>query len=181
MFERVREGLKEIVELASECPEQYQVKCFEVLLQKLVQSEEVAVSEASAKLGETPQAPAARHRFFEEYGISDEEWVKIFDLDGNSYSVIARDLKEKASARKQMKLALLLGVKNLLETGDPVIRRQELVPLCQEHAAYDGPNFAGTMKRYSNLWTQKPKAKGEWRLTHPGREEAARVIRELAS
>jgi len=35
MFENVKVSLNEVIEIANKCPERYQVKCFEILLDAL--------------------------------------------------------------------------------------------------------------------------------------------------
>lgn len=178
MFNKVKECLSEIIAIADKCPEKYQVKCFEVLLNALVRPEispiggarEVPVAEGEAPVPAKPD-------FFSRYSIAEEEWTRVFDFDGVSCSIIVKDLKDKPVARKQKKLALLLGVKRLLESGEPAISKDSLVELCREYSAYDSTNFALHMKNARNLLF--PKGDG-WVLTVPGKEAAAEVIRELA-
>ena len=39
MLEKIREHLSEVIKMADECPEKYQVKCFEVLLEALLRGD----------------------------------------------------------------------------------------------------------------------------------------------
>ena len=171
MFEKVKECLDEVISIANKCPEKYQVKCFEILLSSLVRPE-------APSAVPIPGAPTvSKPDFFSNYGISEKEWQQVFYFDGNSYSLIAKDLKEKGKAGKQVKLALLLSVKELLNTGVATVSRESLTDACEKHAAYDSSNFATNMKRNINLLL--PKGDG-WVLTFPGQEQAAEVIKELA-
>lgn len=170
MFNKVKECLSEIIAIADKCPEKYQVKCFEVLLNALVRPE----ISTGGTVGEVPVP--AKSNFFSRYNITEEEWSKVFAFDGSSFSIIV-NLKDKAIARKQIKLALLLGVKNLLETGVSAFSRVSLVELCEKYATFDSSNFAKHMNKKKNLLLSKGDG---WVLTRPGENEAAELIKELA-
>jgi hypothetical protein len=88
-------------------------------------------------------------------------------------------LKETAKSKKQVKLALLLGIKGLLENNDPFLSKASLIALCEEHGAYDLPNFSAIMKKAKQLFVSRD-SEG-WTLTVPGRKKAAELIKELAS
>lgn len=177
MFDKIKEHLSEIISIAGKCPEQYQEKCFEILLSALVRVEAppIRVAEGMPRtVVEERGMPKAD--FFSRYGITEEEWSRSFDFDGNSWSIIAK-LKAKERSTKQIQLALLLGIKSILEGTDPIIARASLVELCKYYATYDSPNFAKHMKKQKNLFSTRGK---DWALTKPGQEEAAEVIKELA-
>lgn len=171
MFEKVKEQLDEIISIAEKCPEKYQEKCFEVLLSSLARAEAPSVLTP-------PGAPAVpKAEFFSRFNISQEEWTRVFHFGEGVYSIIVGDLKVKPKAGKQVRLALLLGVKSLLETGKPDISKDTLVEVCEKYSAYDSSNFASYMKKKKDLFL--PKGDG-WILTIPGQEQAAEVIKELA-
>ena len=177
MFDKVREHLDEIINIAGKCPEQYQVKCFEILLSALVRVETPPgrVAEGMPKIGvEGRGMPKAD--FFSRYGVTEEEWSRVFDFDGSSWSIIAK-LKAKEMSKKQVQLALLLGTKSLLEDAEPIIPKSSLIELCKHYATYDVGNFAHNMKAQHNLFLRKG---NDWILTRPGQEKAAEVIKELA-
>lgn len=171
MFEEVKDHLNEVISIADKCPEKYQVKCFEILLSSLTRPEMPSIKGVAG-------APAvAKIDFFSNYQIPQKEWQRVFHFDGSSYQVIVKDLKGRGKAPKQVKLALLIGVKELLETGEATISRELLIEACEKYAAYDASNFAANMKVRKNLLL--PKGDG-WVLTVPGQEQAAEVIKELA-
>ena len=173
MFEKIRDHLNEVIDIADKCPEKYQVKCFEILLDALVKGEAV-VAGAIAGL---KMPGKLEPDFFRRYSISKDEWARVFHFDDSSYEIIASDLKERSKAGKQVKLALLLGIKGLLETGESSISKESLIDICKRYSAYDAPNFAAHMKKQKNLFLRKG---DRWSLTIPGQEKAAEVIKELA-
>jgi hypothetical protein len=174
MFEKIRETLNEVTEIANKCPEEFRLKCFEILLDALVKAE---FSTTTPTASITAKPTEIQPSFFTQYEISVAEWERVFHFDGKSYSIIVKDLKEKATAKKQVKLALLLGVKSLLETGEPTISKGELVDICKTYSAYDASNFAVHMKKQRDLFIF---GKDTWSLTVPGQQKAAEIMKELA-
>lgn len=177
MFDKVKEHLDEIISIAGKCPEQYQVKCFEILLSALVRVETPVIRgvegipKIAARERELPKAD-----FFSRHGITEEEWSRVFDFDGSSWFITAT-LKEKEMSKKQVQLALLSGIKSLLEGAEPIILKSSFVELCRHYATYDRRNFAHHMRAHKNLFRSKGK---DWTLTRPGQEKAVEVIKELA-
>jgi hypothetical protein len=174
MFERVKQNLKEVLEIAEKCPEPYRVKCFEVLLKTLASEQP---RETGASPVEAADVKATGVPFFAQQNIQDEQWQKVFHSDGKNFGIIVNDLKEKSTAKKQIKLALLLGIKSLLETSEPIIQKESLIELCKRYSCFDSSNFAQHMKNNKLLFLNRG---NNWSLTIPGQQEAAKVIKELA-
>lgn len=173
MLEKIRDDLNEVIDIANECPEKYQVKCFEILLDALLKGEPSFVAPSTSSKATGKPKP----EFFSRYSISEDECARVFHFDGNSWSIIINDLREKMTARKQVRLALLLGIKSLIETGQATISKDSLIDVCKQYAAYDPKNFALHMRKKKNLFLSKGDG---WLLTMPGQENAAAVIKELA-
>ncbi len=200
MFENVAEHLDEAVRLSERCPEKYQIPCFQALIRVLAQSDSLpaqngnrdahhlaANGETSASpikgpylnLGSTGQQPSERGPIFlDQHQIPEPSISRIYHLDGDSYRVIVKDLKEKTNSKKQVKLALLLGVGGLLAGGQPVFSKERLIEVCREYGAYDAPNFASHMKKQRDMFIAHG---NDWSLTVPAQQRAAEAIKELAS
>jgi len=201
VFENVSEHLDEAVRLAERCPEKYQIPCFEALIRVLAQSESLPAQNgngyassfdraAEASLttangshepaGSTlPQQPSHRGPIFlDQYQIPSLTISRVYHLNGDSYRIIVKDLKEKTSSKKQVKLALLLGIGGLLTEGSPVFSKDRLIEVCREYGAYDAPNFASHMKKQRDMFIAQG---NEWSLTVPAQQRAAEAIKELAS
>ena len=116
-------------------------------------------------------------KFMDQYQIPEASISRVYHLDGQSYRIIVKDLKEKTSSKKQVKLALLLGIGGLLSGGQPIFSKQKLIEACREYGAYDAPNFASHMKKQRNMFISKGH---EWSLTVPAQQRAAEAIKELA-
>ena len=200
MFENVAEHLDEAVRLAERCPEKYQIPCFQALIRVLAQSDSLpsyvgadsghptsgngnaTVSHANGPYSDggldRKQAGDRGPIFLEQHQIPSASISRVYHLDGDSYRIIVKDLKEKTNSKKQVKLALLLGVGGLLAGGQPVFSKERLIEVCREYGAYDGPNFAAHMKKQRDMFIAQG---NEWSLTVPAQQRAAEAIKELAS
>ncbi len=205
MFENVAEHLDEAVRLAERCPEKYQIPCFQALIRVLAQSDSPESQNGSPQNGngaahhstgngETPssptngsytssglsgQQPSERGPIFlDQHQIPEPSISRVYHLDGDSYRIIVKDLKEKTNSKKQVKLALLLGVGGLLAGGQPVFSKERLIEVCREYGAYDAPNFASHMKKQRDMFISQG---NDWSLTVPAQQRAAEAIKELAS
>ncbi len=173
MFEMVKDNLEKVVEISNSCPEKYQVKCFEVLLEALTRGEPGKV-DASSKQDVSQKSKSP---FFSQHNIQEEQWQQVYHCNGQDYEIIVKDLKEKTAAKRQVKLALLLGVKGLLESNDPSILKEELIGICKTYSCYDSSNFSTYMKYNKNLFLIRVNG---WALTVPGQLKAAEAIKDLA-
>ena len=201
MFENVAEHLDEAVRLAERCPEKYQIPCFQALIRVLAQSDSLPSQSENGGLnplagnGGTPASPSngsylspghagrqpAGERgpiFLDQHQIPAQSISRVYHLDGDSYRIIVKDLKEKTNSKKQVKLALLLGVGGLLAGGQPVFSKERLIEVCREYGAYDAPNFASHMKKQRDMFIAQG---NDWSLTVPAQQRAAEAIKELAS
>jgi hypothetical protein len=173
MFEKVKESLKQVIEISDSCPETYKIKCFEVLLEAIVREGHEKVTTYTAQEDKIK----SKSTFFARNEITDEQWQKIFYFDGNNYEIIVNDLNENTTAKKQTRLALLLGIKKQLESNEPFIAKDTLVEICKKYSCYDSANFSSHMKKNKNWFLAKENG---WNLTNPGQQEAVKVIKELA-
>ena len=202
MFENVSEHLDEVLRLSERCPEKYQVPCFEALMRVLTgfnavpgQTGDGFISESDS-LVETQSYIANGYHgaenpislqnqsqlglvFADQFQIPSVSISQVYHLNGASYRIIVKDLKEKTSSKKQIKLALLLGIGELLTTGSPLFTKNRLIEACREYGTYDAPNFASHMKKQRDMFIAY--GKNEWSLTVPAQQRAAEVIKELVS
>ena len=178
MLEKVREHLDEVVSIADMLPEKYQQKGFEVILSGLIQGSAGSTEE---NMNSNPSNSLMKAQFpnvLVQKEVAREEIERIFHFDGVAYNIIVGDLKISSTAQRQIRLALLLGIKNLLETGtEAVVGRTELIEICKKYSAYGAANFSTHMKSHRQFFLEKS---GGWTLTVPGQQKAAELIKELA-
>lgn len=178
MFENVKDKLDEIISISEKCPEKFQVKCFEILLDTLLRGITATTPIQTGATVGVVELTATAENFLSRYDISQDQLLGVFHFDGNEYQIIVKDLKEKPTSARQAKLALLIGLKNLLQSGTPIIFKDELMNMCRQYAAFDSHNFAVNMKSRKNIFLQK--GRDQWELTRPGQQKAAEVLKELS-
>ena len=173
MFETISNHLNEVIDIANKCPDKYQVKCFEILLDAIVKWQATTSLQTSGAVMPSND----RFDFFQSHDISQDQWTRVFHFDGDSFKIIVKNLKEKPTSKRQIRLALLLGAKNLLETDEAFVPKDILIDICKKYNAYDSPNFSSNMKKQKDLFLAQGNG---WILTIPGQEQAADIIKELA-
>ena len=199
MFENVSEHLDEALRLAERCPEKYKVPCFEALIRVLAEPDSFQGQDGSGlpfdRSSETPPltknsfheptgstvSQQQGHRgpiFLDQYQIPNLSISRVYHLNGDSYRIIVKDLDERTISKKQVKLALLLGVGELLTEDSPVFSKDRLIEVCREYSAYDAPNFASHMKKQRDMFIAQG---NQWSLTVPAQQRAAEAIKKLAS
>ena len=182
MYEELKKEIKEISAIADSCPGNLKEKCFEILLNHFLSSGLGADGVGGRSSGTaTALKGGGAQKSFSVFLAShklENSFESVFELEAGKCQIIIKDLKETTTAKKQVRLALLLGIKNLAEKGIPEVPSEELRTLCQEYSCYDSPNFSTHMKKQKNLFL--PQAK-DWKLTTPGMNEAANVIRGFSA
>ena len=171
MFKQIKEQLKEIAEIADGCPERYQERCFSILLEYYLSSVEETPTKKPSEVSSTADEKLPM-------GLSQDIAIHTFHIEKGKCEIIVKDLKVKKKADKQVRLALLLGIKHQIEEKMALIPRKELHQLCKDYAALDSSNFSANMKRHKDIFLIEKK---DWKLTKPGENEAISVINELAS
>lgn len=179
----IKKIVEEIASISQTVPEQFRLKCFEILLQHKLQG--AMTPSGATKTAEEKSVPSKDSsdlfsRFCDIQKITKNMLERVFDFSGEEPRIIVGDLKKSDKAGRQRNIALLIGVKNLYKTSQTIIPREEFVAYCRDYSAYDTSNFSTNMKSARELFIEHQDPKG-WRLTKPGEEEAARVIKELAT
>ena len=178
MLDKVTEYLEDVVAIADSLPEKYQLKGFEVILSGIIQQ---SAAPGEEKLELSPVSSLVKRQLpnvLVQKQVSRDEIERVLHFDGMTYNIIVGDLKVTSTSQKQIRLALLVGAKNLLETGkDALVARDELIDTCRRYSAYDSANFARHMKANRQNFLERT---GGWLLTIPGQQKASELIKELA-
>ena len=175
MIEELKTQLQQVVDLSESCPELYRLTCFEILWTTVVRHSYNQMDDSYHTNGVSTEAVPVSIGAHND-GVDQNAWKKVFHLQGDSWVIIAKSLKETTKAKRQVKLALLLGIADMKTSGRSFINRTALVDYCKKYAAYDSPNFAATMRRQKELLIETD---GGWELTMPGQERALEVVEEL--
>lgn len=94
--------------------------------------------------------------------------------------MLASSIPGNAKASKLVSLALLLCVKQALESGSFTCTLKELRELAVHYDCYDSANFSATLKANKNYY--KPRDKGaDLELSGPGLKKAGEIIKSIAA
>lgn len=189
-YSRLKQEIKEVVDIASSVPDHFKEKCFEVLLNKLLEEKPW---EAPKKIEKEPTPPLPTgielpvstqlRVFMKRTGVSVDEIKKVLMVADNEVHFVREPTSEKI-ADGQINWALLLALKNCVLNNDLSVDPEDIRSICQEKGFYDGANFAAIFKRpkYSKLFKglMEPQGKPQ-ALTIEGENELCDLIRSLAA
>ena len=116
-------------------------------------------------------------KWADRYAVTMEQVQRVLEFEESGFQVIAK-LSTKVKSHIQEALALLIGVGHIAVEGIGTIPKNDLIEACKEYAGYDQPNFSSHMRKRKNLFGSE--SEGNWKLTRPGEERAADMIKEIA-
>jgi hypothetical protein len=111
-----------------------------------------------------------------QHGVSMQQLSEVFHLDEGKAEFIG-ELPGKSKLEKTHNAFVLVGIGNLISTGDAKFSDQTARDLCISSGCYDIDNHAAYMKKRGNEFTGS-KDKG-WVLTAPGMKRGAELITAL--
>jgi hypothetical protein len=151
------EELKEITELAESVPEQFRLKCFELLLSHHLSSQEKAPELKVKQKTTEPGAsgfvlPIDVKVFIGQHSIDEASLEKLFFIEGGNIRPIYM-LKTRKKATAQIQLALLMALENALMNGEFKFSIESLRQRCKEDfKCFDSANFAANLKNNTLLF-----------------------------
>jgi hypothetical protein len=184
------EELKKIVGLSNSVPQEYRLKCFELLLEhSLIQVRLPALRQEkneavlrSLESRVTPQQkklvlPIDVKAFLSQYGLMDSLLWKYYHAEGGEVRPIYQ-LKTHKKARAQIEHALMMSLESALTTGQFQVMPESLRARCQEQKCYDSANFMKNLKASSQLFKS---INGDEPLTlsPDGKSELAELLENL--
>jgi hypothetical protein len=192
-YQKLKKEIKEIVDIAEGVPEVYKEKCFEGLLNYLLQ-ESTAPPPSKDDSRHPPKEdrppPAAElpittqlRVFMQRNSVSEEELKAVLMVaEGEVYFL--REPSHGTVVDGQIQWALLLALKNCILNNELSVDPEDVRSVCQDKGFYDAANFAAHFKKakYSKLFKGPMEKQGDPQgLTPEGQTELAKVIRKLAT
>lgn len=204
-FERLKHEVKEIAAIASEVPEPFRDRCFEILLQQLVTTIEPAkqspfdpnngngngagsVQQQTAPIaqgsnGEKLRLPAQIRVFMQRTGVSEDQLASILTVaDGDVHFL--REPTTSTVAQGQTEWALLLALRNGILSNSISVDPEAVRSICQEKGFYDRKNFSSYFRREktAKLFRGTMEPQGEPQpLTSDGQAELGKLVKALAA
>lgn len=203
-FEKLKEEIKAIAEIADSVPEAFKERCFEILLENLLTPASPDTKKVAQETPGTAAVPAAQPKeadvpasengstipkpsqikvFMGKTGVTAADLSKVLMYEDETVHFIQEPQGNKI-ARGQIEWALLLALKkgvekNVLEV-DPEVARS----ICQEKGFYDQKNFQANFKsaNASKLFMGAMEKQGPaQKLSSDGMTELGKIVKELAA
>jgi hypothetical protein len=189
MLDKLKADFDAIIELVNKTPAPLQETAFKMILEHWF-SENISVkalppapqsaASGAGGAGAPVGVPDAVKPFLTANGITTEILERVFHPTGPGAQLLASSIPGNGKASKLVSLALLLCVKQALETGSFFCTLKELRELAVHYDSYDSPNFSKTLKLNKNYFN--PREKGaDLELSGAGRKKAAEFVKSLAS
>jgi len=182
-YDDLKNEIKTIASIASEVPENFRDKCFELLLHHLLEGSKIQnrgiESElnhkkldsneqdgglAKSKPSSTMPTPSQVKVFLQKTGVTVAELQHILIYEDNEVHFV-REPTTHTIARGQIEWALLVALRNGITTNNFAVDPESVRSICQEKGFYDQANFSNNFKkprmlRFSKVrWNRKDKRK----------------------
>lgn len=164
-----------IQDVAKQCDQSFQVKCFELLLNHALG--DVGGEAAAIPIGIPTDVSRPFVNLLREHDIGIEDLGQIMDIATGD--VFVADLGT-SNADRQRRLAALMALRSYALEGDPRFLREELRDRSRTLGIYDRANFSTNLRdfQYENTRVFTGTDDG-WRVTAPGLRYVADTLRQL--
>jgi hypothetical protein len=204
-YEKLKNEVQEIAKIAASVPEQFQQRCFDLLLTALLRNGEAAGT-GKARGGEQKPDPgvepikpgdevgrdtrtqrlplnAATRAWMARVGVTDGDLAAVlFVEDGDVHFIREPNTSKIATAQKDW--ALLLALRNSLLSNSMSVDAETVRSMLQARGFYDRTNFASNFKNQKTaaLFRAVLEPQGEAQaLSNEGQQELGRLIKRLAA
>lgn len=191
-YQNLKKEVKEISDIACSLPEKLQEKCFEVLLNKLLESDDPEKNR-KRKDDDKPPPPEDKDRikipqpaqmkvFMQKTGVTADELEKIVMYDGEELHFI-KEPTTKTVAKGQIEWALLVALQCAITSNTLEVDPETVRSICQDKGFYDSKNFISIFKKdkYKALFQNTLVSQGPaQKLTGDGIKKLGELVKSLA-
>lgn len=203
-YQELKKEIAEIAAIAESVPEPFREKCFELLVSRLIaepasgggesgpsgqegseQKDTDGHSGGQANPGTSGKIPlqAQVRVFLAKTGVTEEHLAAVMMMDGDQVHFI-REPSPTSVAAGQVEWALLLALKNGVESNKFEADPEAVRSICQDKGFYDRPNFSSNFKKSKNAayfkGAMEPQGDAQG-LTSEGIEALGAVVKSLAA
>ena len=187
-YPKLKKEIKEIADLAESVPGAFKEKCFEILLNHLLQGTTSPPPKDDNKGDETPppqELPVTTQLrvFMQKTSVTEEELKSLLMVADDEVHFLLEPPPGKF-VDGQIQWALLLALKNCILNNELSADPEDIRSVCQDKGFYDPANFAANFRKakYSKLFKGPMERQGDPQgLTPEGQTELGKVIRQLAA
>jgi len=203
MTDKIKEKVLEFAAIAKECPENLQVKCFELLLSNYLNQLSTKLEKKHDDKKDVTPPPEVEKppedsnnqedilerdlhvkvkQFLKKSNLTVAHLNQIFYKEGGEIKPLYDDLKTTKAAESQIRIALLYSLKKAISTGDFQFDGEDVRKETQVRKCYDAPNFTSNFRNNKTLFDNfdgYDKSQPKIILSPQGKERLAEVIQEL--
>lgn len=196
-YETLKTEVSEIAAIAESVPEAFRQRCFELLLERLLDEAAprqspppaspppsvVAASNNGTSTAEALPTPAQVRVFMQRTGVTVEQLAAVVTVADGEVHFLREPAPDKV-AKGQTQWALLLALKNAISLNAFTVDPEAVRSVCQEKGFYDKGNFAknfkyeGTAKLFKKPLEPQGEAQG---LSTDGFDALAELVKSLAA
>jgi hypothetical protein len=136
-----------------------------------------SVSSQSILSEQDDTIPPRARTWMRQHGLSRADIEQVFYFGGEGVEIIAPEIPGTTNREKVRNAYVLLGISELLSSGDPVFEDARARALCEKFGFYDATNHSKYMKGGNEFVGSKEKG---WTVTAPGLRHAALLVKQLS-
>ena len=187
MLDKLKADFDGILELVNKAPQALQETAFKMILERWFAAHTLPVTPTKPDSGAggggggaQAAVPDAVKPFLTAQGITTGTLEQAFHPTGPGAQLLVSEIAGTGKAGKMINLAILLCVRQALETGTFTCTLKELREMAVHYNAYDSTNFSANLKSNKNYF--KPREKGgDLELSGPGLKKAGDLIKAIAA
>jgi hypothetical protein len=136
-----------------------------------------SVGEREEEDGDIDQVPIRARTWMKQNGLSMEQLQQVFHKGDEGIDIIASEMPGRSTKEKVRSAYVLVGIAQLLSSGDSRFDDKLARSLCETLGIYDPTNHTKYLKGGNELAGTKDKG---WTLTAPGQKRGAAIVAELS-
>jgi hypothetical protein len=170
-------ALTGIVKILTPLPSDERIRVVRAAMALLGEAQTTMEVNAEGPIGNLGNLPPRARAWMKQNSITPDQLQQVFHLSEGVADVIAPQLPGKNNKEQTYSAYIIVGIGQLLLTGNAFFDDKTARALCEKSGCYDIANHSAHLKDRGNEFAGT-KAKG-WTLTAPGLKRAAEIIKEM--
>jgi len=180
MYKKIKSELREIIDIVNACPEPFQEKCFEILMNHLLAEKPKKQEQHQAANSNTQQEKSERiaEDLVQDKAINNGEEISLLGLHIKVRKVLENgsidqsklndlyykeeeqilplyeDLGTNQSSQSQIRISLLSALENAFHNGEFEFNVETVRDRCKDLKCYDNKNFISYFKKSNELFEE---------------------------
>jgi hypothetical protein len=169
--------VRELTEFSSEERQRAVQASLTILGESSIAAARTSSDVRGEEAGASFDVPARARTWIRQNDLSDDQLVQVFHFDNGNVEVITPSVPGKNNRERVRNAYVLLGIAQLLASGEPRFDDKAARALCEQQGFYDHTNHMKHMKGGNEFTGSKDKG---WVLTSPGLKCGAVLVASCA-